>query len=144
MYDFVIIFLCLILLGFWFWTRLWDDYPVSSYSQESNRKTTINHIKTKNTTDLDNSTYDRLLQSNNWKITRERILNRDNHKCQWCGKSYNLNVHHKYYSKYPNGKLVYPWNYPDNALITLCKDCHTKAHRKPIKTYYRKYSQNYS
>jgi hypothetical protein len=35
----------------------------------------------------------------------------------------NLNVHHKYY------KQGYePWEYDDEALITLCPDCHKKEH----------------
>lgn len=34
-----------------------------------------------------------------------------------------LHVHHKYYVI---NKLA--WNYPDDALITLCKDCHQKLH----------------
>ena len=34
-----------------------------------------------------------------------------------------LNVHHRYYVK---DKL--PWEYPDEALVTLCEDCHKKLH----------------
>lgn len=34
-----------------------------------------------------------------------------------------LNVHHKYYI---SGKS--PWEYDDDALITLCEDCHRKTH----------------
>ena len=34
-----------------------------------------------------------------------------------------LNVHHKYYVK---GKT--PWEYKDDALITLCENCHKKRH----------------
>ena len=53
-------------------------------------------------------------------------------------------VHYKYYSKYPNGFRVSPWNYPDDALITLCDNCHKKVHeKKKIKTYHRSYSENY-
>lgn len=36
-----------------------------------------------------------------------------------------LHVHHKYYQK---NKL--PWDYPDNALVTLCWLCHKKLHAK--------------
>lgn len=39
-----------------------------------------------------------------------------------------LNVHHKYYIR---GKK--PWEYPDDeALVTLCEDCHKKRHEKAI------------
>ena len=41
-----------------------------------------------------------------------------------------LNVHHKYYIL---GKK--PWEYEDNALVTLCENCHHKRHEKPISKY---------
>lgn len=88
--------------------------------------------------------YEDLLKTEEWRGKRQKILNRDNNKCVYCGKTHNLQVHHKYYSKYPNGFRVYPWNYPDDALITLCDECHKKVHgKKKIKTYYRSYSDNY-
>lgn len=84
--------------------------------------------------------YDDLLKSPRWIDKRNIILERDHHKCCYCGSIYNLQVHHKYYSKYPNGKKVDPWNYSNDALITLCDKCHKKVHqRKTIKVYYRKY-----
>lgn len=90
------------------------------------------------------SKYDSLLKTNEWRNKREKILYRDGYKCRWCGSMFDLNVHHKYYSAYPNGVLVKPWNYPDDALITLCKDCHKKAHQnKKIKTYHRKYTTKF-
>lgn len=88
--------------------------------------------------------YEDLLKCKEWREKRQKILNRDNNKCVYCGDVHNLQVHHKYYSKYPNGFRVYPWNYPDDALITLCDRCHKKVHnKKKIKTYYRNYSDNY-
>ena len=88
--------------------------------------------------------YEDLLKTEEWREKRQKILNRDNNKCVYCGKTHNLQVHHKYYSKYPNGFRVYPWNYPDDALITLCDECHKKVHsKKKIKNYYRSYSDNY-
>ena len=90
------------------------------------------------------SKYDSLLKTNEWRNNRENILYRDGYKCRWCGSMFDLNVHHKYYSAYPNGVLVKPWDYPDDALITLCKDCHKKAHQnKKIKTYHRKYTTKF-
>ena len=88
--------------------------------------------------------YNELLQTKEWKTKRQSILKRDNNKCVFCGKINNLQVHHKYYSKYPNGRMVTPWNYPDDALITLCKEYHNKVHNKyKIKVYYRSYLDNY-
>ena len=90
------------------------------------------------------SIYDDLLHTPEWESKRNTILNRDGHKCAYCGKTHNLQVHHKYYSKYPNGRKVEPWNYPDEALITLCDNCHKRVHsKKKIKVYYRRYSDNY-
>lgn len=37
----------------------------------------------------------------------------------------NLHVHHKYYQM---GKL--PWDYPNEALVTLCWSCHEDIHKK--------------
>lgn len=84
--------------------------------------------------------YNQLLNCNEWKEKRQEILERDNYMCQWCGNKTNLNVHHKYYAAYPNGVMADPWDYPNKALITLCEDCHKKAHQKyKIKTYHRSY-----
>lgn len=84
--------------------------------------------------------YEYLLDTDEWRNKRQKILARDNYCCRWCGKKTNLNIHHMYYNAYPNGRMVNPWEYPDNALITLCKDCHVKAHQKyKIKTYHIRY-----
>ena len=84
------------------------------------------------------STYDNLLQDERWQNKRNEILQRDKHKCSYCGSDINLQEHHKYYNKYPDGKKVNPWDYPNDALITLCNDCHKEVHKnKKIKTYYR-------
>lgn len=88
-------------------------------------------------------TYTELLDSEEWRRKREEILSRDGHRCRWCGSDENLQVHHKYYSRYPDGRKVNPWNYPNDALITLCDSCHKKAHKKRIKVYYRRYCDNY-
>lgn len=84
------------------------------------------------------STYDILLQDIRWQNKRNEILQRDKYKCSYCGSEITLQVHHKYYNKYSDGKKVNPWDYPNDAFITLCKDCHKKVHKNnKIKTYYR-------
>ena len=70
------------------------------------------------------------LNDERWKMKREKILKRDGYKCRWCGCIDNLRVHHKYYNKYPDGSRVRAWDYPDDALIVLCRDCHEKYHSK--------------
>ena len=87
-------------------------------------------------------TYRKLLRKPQWKRKRNKILDRDGHRCQYCGRRTNLQVHHKYYEKYPDNTFVEPWNYPDSALITLCETCHKSAHtRKKVNTYYRKFGK---
>ena len=65
-----------------------------------------------------------------WESKRNSILDRDNHQCVRCGKKEyekgfytTLNVHHLKYI--PNRRL---WEYDDNDLITLCRNCHKKEH----------------
>lgn len=88
--------------------------------------------------------YEKMLDSNEWKEKRKLILIRDNYKCRYCGSEYNLQVHHKYYNKYPNGVKVLSWDYPNDALITLCDSCHEKVHKtKVIKTYFRRYTEHF-
>lgn len=59
-----------------------------------------------------------------WQKKRLHILSRDNFTCQMCGeKETPLHVHHFYYKK--NCK---PWEYSDNAMVTLCERCHKREH----------------
>lgn len=72
-----------------------------------------------------NLSYEELLLSDEWREKRKHIINRDTMQCRMCGnqKKSELEVHHRYY--------VYnssPWNYPDEALITLCQYCHSIIH----------------
>lgn len=57
---------------------------------------------------------------NNWTEIREKVLNRDGHKCQICGNKKRVEVHHlrKHKPNQPHNLLL---------LITLCADCHRKA-----------------
>ena len=66
------------------------------------------------------STYSDLLKHPKWQKKRLLIMERDNFQCQMCGcENKSLNVHHFYYKK-----GVKPWQYSNEALITLCEDCH--------------------
>jgi hypothetical protein len=73
----------------------------------------------KNFTEKQQEYYEKL-KNPKWQKKRLEILERDNWTCQNCsGTSKELNVHHKIY--YPNYE---PWDYPNDLLITYCKDCH--------------------
>jgi hypothetical protein len=64
--------------------------------------------------------YKELLQHPKWQLKRLKIIERDNATCRECSSdSKMLHVHHL---KYLNGHK--PWEYEDDYLITLCKDCH--------------------
>lgn len=57
-----------------------------------------------------------------WQKMRLQVFERDEWACQIClDTKSTLHVHHKYYL---NHRMVEPWEYPMNALITLCAACH--------------------
>lgn len=64
--------------------------------------------------------YAEQLKSPKWQRRRLEILSRDNFTCTLCKNSENtLHVHHKYYVS-----GLKPWEHEDEALTTLCEDCH--------------------
>jgi hypothetical protein len=67
----------------------------------------------------ENPTPQRFYQSARWKETRREVLERDNHECQACGATENLDVHHiqPVSAGGPRFEL--------NNLVTLC-DAHHK------------------
>ncbi|MDN3607259.1 hypothetical protein [Kaistella yonginensis] len=100
-------------------------------------------------------TYHDLLNCVEWKSKREEVLDRDNHLCTICtssktldgkfsdrnslsilyGRKLNgeasftssrihLEVHHKFYIR-----NLFPWEY-DDALITVCNECHAMIHQE--------------
>lgn len=77
---------------------------------------------------IDKLTYEEQLSDNRWISRRSIILKRDNHKCKMCGvggdKDNPLHIHHRYYKF---GALA--WQYNNNALITLCRNCHAIIHK---------------
>jgi hypothetical protein len=65
-------------------------------------------------------TYSEKLKDPRWQKMRLKVLERDGWQCQECGdKETMLCVHHRYYE---SGKD--PWEYPPEALRTLCEHCH--------------------
>lgn len=86
------------------------------------------------------STYKELLETPEWEARRKQILHRDSHRCRNCGNGSALQVHHRQYHADRNGNLVYPWNYADRYLVTLCEACHKRGHklyRIPVFTLYK-------
>ena len=64
--------------------------------------------------------YKDYLLSNDWQIVRRIALAHFGNKCQLCGSTQNLNVHHKNYDNIGNETL--------DDLTLLCKSCHEKFH----------------
>lgn len=78
-------------------------------------------------------TYAELLRRPEWHIRREQIFRLAGYKCEDCGRcregcerceyhddfADRLECHHRYYQR---GKK--PWEYPDVALLCLCRQCH--------------------
>ena len=67
------------------------------------------------------------LRDPRWQKKRLEIFRRDEWKCQCCflGDSM-LAVHHLIYKRNTD-----PWDYPDNLLLTLCKECHGGELERP-------------
>lgn len=78
-------------------------------------------------------TYAEKLLDPRWQKKRLEILARDNWQCQECLSSEKtLHVHHLDYERDTE-----PWEYPEDFLITLCKNCHgaVKEDRKRSESY---------
>lgn len=70
--------------------------------------------------------YEDELQTNEWFEKRQEILKRDGYQCTKCGIEFvTMQVHHKFYYVPP----IKAWQYEDDDLITLCKECHEEWHR---------------
>lgn len=79
------------------------------------------------------STYSNKLSDPRWFNKRNKIKSRDNYCCQVCASSKNLVVHHRYYDGFKD-----PWDYEDDALITLCQPCHELEGNKVRATFEEK------
>jgi hypothetical protein len=73
--------------------------------------------------------YSQLLRHSRWQAKRQRILSRSGGRCEECAReSQALEVHHCYYRF---GRL--PWQYPDGALLAVCRDCHARRGKAELR-----------
>lgn len=79
-------------------------------------------LKTKNNAVKRFSSKEEYYNSEEWQIKRAFALNRANHRCQRCGASHSLEVHHLTYDRLYNER--------PKDLEVLCKKCHKKADRQ--------------
>lgn len=69
--------------------------------------------------------YYELLRDPRWQRKRLEIMERADFACEYCDDTAStLNVHHLYYEK-----NHHPWDYPSEALICICEDCHLALHQ---------------
>lgn len=66
-------------------------------------------------------TYDEYLETNHWRVMRQRTFCAHGTRCSKCSSTKNLHIHHKHYKTVGNED-------PEHDLIPLCKKCHTLEH----------------
>jgi 5-methylcytosine-specific restriction protein A len=64
--------------------------------------------------------YNAYLESEEWKLKRNAVLQRDHHLCQGCLKATAQQVHHLTYDNV-GGELLF-------QLVSLCAPCHALVH----------------
>lgn len=70
--------------------------------------------------------YHQHLQDPKWQKKRLGVFSRDNWRCRCCNVTdVPLNAHHLYYVK---GNK--PWEYDDEAIVTVCYNCHEVLHKE--------------
>lgn len=92
--------------------------------RQDKKELDIKLYKIKNTDNLTKSetyrNYSGYLQTKKWARKRSRILRRDKNRCQACGSTRFLQIHHLSY--------INIYNERDDDLITVCDLCHTELH----------------
>lgn len=76
-------------------------------------------------------TYGASLLDKRWLAKRQEILQRDNFCCVICRSTDQLQVHHRQYHFIERTRRYKePWEYADHLMITLCRSCHQRGHRR--------------
>ena len=68
----------------------------------------------------------KIWQTKEWRDAVKKYIQEHGGKCQWCGKTDALTVHHLYRSAY--GMDIYIQLSPSQNII-LCRSCHFQLHR---------------
>lgn len=79
-------------------------------------------IGIKNNSEVDYIDYNDQLKDKRWKSFRKFVFEVRGRKCEICGATRDLHVHHLKYRK------VRAWEYTVNEVIVVCKSCHKKIH----------------
>lgn len=65
--------------------------------------------------------YEKFMQSDEWREIRTQRLDISGHRCDECGSTEELHVHHLAYKRFGGDELM-------TDLKVLCKPCHKKTH----------------
>ena len=85
--------------------------------------------KRRNKTTYNSEKYKDLLLTEEWKVFKNKVKELHSYKCDVCGSTENLNVHHKTYRRTGAKKeLVLPWAYFFEEMQLLCKKHHDEVH----------------
>ncbi|SEH31559.1 HNH endonuclease [Chryseobacterium culicis] len=68
--------------------------------------------------------YHEYLESQEWKVKRKQVFDRDNNLCQRCKKESALHVHHLTYDNIFKEKL--------EDLMSVCPECHSQIHYEEL------------
>lgn len=74
--------------------------------------------------------YDLYLNSEEWRVKRSAVLERDKHICQSCLSAEATQVHHTNYDAVFDESLL--------DLVSVCSECHTKIHEYKARASLRK------
>lgn len=85
-------------------------------------KDTPSDLSPENELSMYRKTKSEYLQSTEWQLLRNIILDRAGHKCEQCGSTKNLNIHHIHY------KTLF--REASSDVVCVCGECHTAIHNK--------------
>lgn len=67
------------------------------------------------------------LATREYEALRQRVLQRDSWRCQFCGSRTNLQIHHQQFRSHSGEDQ-------EENLITLCASCHSQVHAATLLT----------
>lgn len=106
----------------------WNGVYVSHKKKKSRRKAKkiVERILAESHAKEDYTPYKDQLDDPRWRAFRSFIFCVRGNKCEICGSSKSVQVHHPLY--HPNCKA---WEYTCKDVVVLCRTCHAKLHNKP-------------
>lgn len=91
--------------------------------RKNESKQSYQHRLKKAKTKVVKTNYNKFLQDPRWLAFRQFVLDIRGFRCEDCGSTDRLQVHHL---TYKTG--LFPWEYTCNEVKVLCRKCHAKVH----------------